>query len=208
MNEQIKAVNQILRAGEPGNISVDEHSGYIGYRPQSIIDAMNEVFWGAWGFVELSSEIVPGDKGALAIAQVQVWLKDIDFRPPAWGQNRVTRGDVGDAKKGAQTDAIKKALSYFSIGNRAYLGELQPAQPRIQQNGNKPAQPKRATEETKPQSSESPVYREVYLAGGKKHLWSNQSGFYAFASAELGIAVSADNVKLLDSEQIAQLMQA
>ena len=32
--------------------------------------------------------------------------------------------DVGDAFKSAQTDAMKKALSHFSIGNRAYHGLL------------------------------------------------------------------------------------
>src|SRR5260221_8077900 len=63
---QVKEVNRLLEAGEPGNISTDEHSGYTGYKPQHIIDAMNDVFGvGVWGFEEVSSEIVPtGDKGA------------------------------------------------------------------------------------------------------------------------------------------------
>ncbi len=86
---------------------------------------MNEVCWGEWGFEEVSSGIEPGEKGPVAVAQVRVWLKDIEFQPVGWGQSRVTRGDIGDAKKGAQTDAIKKALSYFSIGNRAYQGLLE-----------------------------------------------------------------------------------
>jgi hypothetical protein len=123
--QNVEKVNQLLQAGEPGNITTDEHAGYTGYKPQAIVDAMNEGFSiGGWGFAEISSEIIPGDKGGLAIAQVQVWLAGIDFKPTSWGQNRVTRGDVGDAKKAAQTDAIKKALSYFSIGNRAYHGLL------------------------------------------------------------------------------------
>lgn len=124
MNDLVQKVNDLLLKGEPGNISVDEHSGYTGYKPQAIIDAMNEVLWSAWGFEEVESSIEPGDKGGLAVAQVRVWLKDVEFRPVGWGQNRVTRGDIGDARKGAQTDAIKKALSYFSIGNRAYHGLL------------------------------------------------------------------------------------
>jgi hypothetical protein len=125
VQQKIDTVNKILLADEPGNITTDEHAGYTGYKPQAIIDAMNEGLGiGAWGFEEVSSEIIPGDKGGLAIAQVQVWLAGIDFKPTSWGQNRVTRGDVGDAKKAAQTDAIKKALSYFSIGNRAYHGLL------------------------------------------------------------------------------------
>ena len=130
--EKIKAVNKILQDGEPGNISIDNYSGFTGYKPQFIIDAMNIVFkLGNWGFEEVASEIVTHqtEKGnsSLAIAQVKVWLKGIEFTPVGYGQNRVTKGDVGDAKKGAQTDAIKKALSYFSIGNRAYHGLLKAA---------------------------------------------------------------------------------
>jgi len=90
---------------------------------------MNVVFGiGGWGFDELAADVVTNqtEKGtaSLAIAQVKVWLKDIAFQPVGRGQSRVTKGDVGDAKKGCQTDAIKKALSYFSVGNRAYHGRL------------------------------------------------------------------------------------
>jgi hypothetical protein len=138
IESQVQAVNQLLLDGEPGNISVDEHSDYTGYKPQHIIDAMNKGFGiGNWGFEEVLSEIVPGEKGGLVLAQVKVWLKSVEFQPTAWGQNRVTRGDVGDARKGTQTDALKKALSYFSIGNRAYHGLLakpKSGQPRQQQN--------------------------------------------------------------------------
>lgn len=132
IEEKIKAVNAVLQKGEPGNVSVDNYSGYTGYKPQYLIDAMNAVFRiGNWGFEEVAAEVAgyQTEKGAqsLAIAQVKVWLKGIDFQPVAWGQSRVTKGDIGDARKGAQTDAIKKALSYFSIGNRAYHGLLQGA---------------------------------------------------------------------------------
>src|SRR6266567_1515147 len=132
VEEKIKAVNRILLDGEPGNISVDTYSGYSGYKPQHIVDAMNLVFGiGNWGFEELFADILNSqtEKGtaSLAIAQVKVWLKDIASMPVGWGQSRVTKGDAGDAKKGAQTDALKKALSYFSVGNRAYRGRLSPA---------------------------------------------------------------------------------
>ena len=130
--EKIKAVNKILLDGEPKNVSVDSYSGYCGYKPQHIVDAMNVVFGiGGWGFDEMSAEILTSqtEKGtaSLAIAQVKVWLKDIACTPVGWGQSRVTKGDAGDAKKGAQTDALKKALSYFSVGNRAYHGLLKAA---------------------------------------------------------------------------------
>lgn len=132
VNQKVKIVNDLLQAGEPRNVTKPDTNGYVGYEPQAIIDAMNEGFGiGNWGFEEISSETVDNEKGTLAVAQICVWLKDIEFRPFAWGQSRVTRGDTGDARKGAQTDAIKKALAYFSIGNRAYHGLL---------DGKKPAQ--------------------------------------------------------------------
>jgi recombination DNA repair RAD52 pathway protein len=132
VGEKIKAVNAILKDGEPANISIDNYSGFTGYKPQHIVDAMNAVFGiGGWGFEEMSSDILTSstEKGtaSLAIAQVKVWIKDITCMPVGWGQARVTKGDAGDAKKGAQTDALKKALSYFSIGNRAYHGLLKAA---------------------------------------------------------------------------------
>jgi hypothetical protein len=123
--QRIKQVNDLLEQAEPDDISVDSYSGFTGYKPQYIIDAMNEVFGiGEWGFDEISNEVTTGEKGGLVIAQVRMWLKGIEFKPTGWGQARITKGDVGDAKKGAQTDAFKKASSYFSIGNRAYRGLL------------------------------------------------------------------------------------
>lgn len=142
---KVEQVNALLLAGEPGNITKPDTNGYVGYEPQAIIDAMNEGFGiGEWGFEEVSSETVDNEKGTLAVARIAVWLAGIDFKPASWGQSRVTRGDIGDARKGAQTDAIKKALAYFSIGNRAYHGLLEkdkkPA-PQPTRPAAKPAQP-------------------------------------------------------------------
>ena len=131
----VELVNQLLLDGEPANISTDPYSSYSGYKPQAVVDAMNETFGiGNWGFKELSSEVISDEKTTMAISQVEAFLNGIEFRPAAWGQQKVTRGDIGDAKKGAQTDALKKALSYFSIGNRAYHGLLLP--PVAESNGN------------------------------------------------------------------------
>ena len=133
----IEIVNSLLFEGEPGNISEDTYNHYTGYKPQAVIDAMNQGFGiGQWGFKELSSEISGDEKATLAVSQVEVWLAGIDFRPSGWGQARVTKGDLGDARKGAQTDAIKKSLSYFSIGNRAYQGLLKVGNGKPQTVGN------------------------------------------------------------------------
>ncbi|MHA1400174.1 MAG: Rad52/Rad22 family DNA repair protein [Candidatus Heimdallarchaeaceae archaeon] len=126
---KIKEVNKILKAGEPNNITVDTYSGYTGYKPQSVVDAMNEVFGiDGWGFLEIETHTVKGaittkrGKNDLAVSKIEAWIGDV--KRQAWGQNQVTKGEYGHAKKSAQTDALKKALSYFSIGSRAYHGEL------------------------------------------------------------------------------------
>lgn len=156
----VEKVNAILQAGEPGNITKADTNGYVGYEPQSIIDAMNEGFGiGNWGFEEMSSETMDNEKGTLAVAHISVWLAGCDFKPSAWGQSRVTRGDTGDAKKGAQTDAIKKGLAYFSIGNRAYHGLLdgkkQTPAPRPQ------AQPRPAIAAVPAQPQDEPVIESL-----------------------------------------------
>src|SRR6059058_4044037 len=87
---QVAAVNALLEAGEPGNVSVDTFSGYVGYRPQAVVDTMNESFgYGGWGFEELESTIEGAEKATLAVSKVRVWLKGVDgFQPAAWGQAR------------------------------------------------------------------------------------------------------------------------
>ena len=130
IEEKVKKVNEVLKKNEPDNISVDTYSKMTGYKPQYVVDAMNQVFgFDGWGFDEISNELVDKDengKPKLALANIRVWLRNGEKKVLAtsYGQSRVTRGDYGDAKKGAQTDAIKKGLSYFSIGNRAYHGLL------------------------------------------------------------------------------------
>jgi hypothetical protein len=127
MQDKIKKVNEMLKAGEPKNITKDVYSGYTGYSPQYVIDTMNQVMLGEWGFEEISNKFIDKDengKPVQAISQIKVWLSGIDFKPVAYGTAKILRGSYGDAKKSAQTDALKKALSYFSIGNRAYHGLL------------------------------------------------------------------------------------
>ncbi len=207
----VQAANNLLEAGEPGNISVDTYSGFTGYKPQFIIDAMNEaVGYGNWGFEEVSNEIVGDEKATLIVSQVRVFLKDCAFQPTGWGQARITKGDIGDAKKGAQTDAIKKALSYFSIGNRAYLGLLK-EESQDNQNGNRSRTVRSATtaRRTLPQGQQTahPPYRAVYEAGVKRGAWTRET-FYATASGILdGFPVNANNVKALSEAQLQKLQR-
>lgn len=126
IEEKVKKINELLLKGEPENISHDTYTGYSGYKPQHVIDTLNAVLGiGNWGFEEVQTHTV---KEEITISQVNVWIENREYLVSGWGQSRITRGDIGDAKKGAQTDAIKKALSYFSIGNRAYHGLLETKQ--------------------------------------------------------------------------------
>jgi len=128
--DKIKLTNELLLKGEPKNINYDSYSDYTGYSPQATIDAVNEMIGVEnWGFENIETKIVPvanskGGQGKLAVSKIGVWIGDKGNAKSAYGQSRVTKDDIGDGLKGAQTDALKKALSLFSIGNRAYLGLL------------------------------------------------------------------------------------
>lgn len=121
---KVDQVNAILLKGEPGNVSHDSYSNYTGYSPQATIDAVNEVFGvDGWGYEDVITKVEKSE-GKVTISKVAVWISNKENTRSAYGQSRITKGDVGDALKGAQTDALKKALASFSIGNRAYLGLL------------------------------------------------------------------------------------
>jgi hypothetical protein len=124
--DKINKANDILLKGEPNNWSKD-HKGYAGYKPQAVIDAVNEagIVWS----LELleTSERNSGreDKNKKEIKEV---LTKVRF---TIGEQKIDAvashpilDDYGDAMKSAQTDAMKKAMAHFSIGNRAYHGLL------------------------------------------------------------------------------------
>lgn len=117
--ERVKIVNENLKAAEPKNTTTD-HKGYSGYSPQYVIDAVNSQFIGEWSTTVLEHATYPLDKKH-AFVKVSVTIMDVTFEAFA---SHIIQSDPGDAFKSAQTDATKKALSYFSIGNRAYHGLL------------------------------------------------------------------------------------
>ena len=120
MEEKIKAINELLKKGEPGNWSTD-HKGYSGYKPQHIIDAVNSQLLGEWNIEVLEHKTYPiGDKRH-AFTKVKVTIMGVSVEGFA---SHPIQKDPGDAFKSAQTDAMKKCFAHFSIGNRAYHGLL------------------------------------------------------------------------------------
>ena len=127
--QKIERINEMLFDGEPHNVVAD-NQGRTGYQPQFIINCLNQIIGiGNWGLTEKEHEdLPPAERSIACISRVEVWVKnDSPDDPPicfdAWGEG-IQAKSLGDCRKAARTDALKKALSLFSIGNRAYLGLL------------------------------------------------------------------------------------
>lgn len=140
--EKVQRVNDFLKEYEPNNWGKD-HKSYSGYKPQWIIDAVNQEFCGDWTLEVIDSEIhiakkeivtkVKDSAGVVtenvkiketenALVRVRLTLNGVSIDTFASHPN--VQGDIGDTFKSAQTDAMKKAFAHFSIGNRAYHGLL------------------------------------------------------------------------------------
>jgi len=126
----VEKVDSILE--KEGASAVQEVPGrgrtLYGYRPQSVIDALNQVLGAnSWGYevLEHSVEKVESKKGDtryLAYVKLRLWVADKASSKDVFGGSE--NYTPGDALKGAVTDAIQKGLSLFSIGRKAYRGEL------------------------------------------------------------------------------------
>ena len=134
--EIIKAVDEILDSyGEKAVQEVPSKGRTLyGYVPQFVFDAINEVIGANWGYEILSSSCEReervrknGNKDTVyvAVVHVRVWMMDKGNCKEAFGGS--DNYTVADALKGATTDAVQKALAMFSIGHKAYRGELAPA---------------------------------------------------------------------------------
>ena len=133
-NEIVQQIDKIL--DEEGASAVQEVPArggrtLYGYKPQSVIDALNKVV-GAnnWGYQVLDYNVAPVEikkKGEiqtryLSYVRIRLWIIDPSTAKEAFGGSE--NYTPGDALKGSVTDAIQKALSLYSIGRKAYRGEL------------------------------------------------------------------------------------
>ena len=117
----IEAVQEIKMIGKDG-----KPVGQVkyGYRPQYVFDSVNELLGPENWRYELSKEEI---FEAQAVAEVKLFLKveDVWFcKGSHKGQMQIIKGNVGDAQKGAITDAIQKCMSLLSIGSDSYKGLL------------------------------------------------------------------------------------
>lgn len=138
LQEQIQSINERLRSF--GNEAIQEikmtdkggnQIGQIkyGFRPQYVFDSVNEVLGlENWRYELTKEEIFESQ----AVAEVRLFVKiDGDWlcKGSHKGQMQIVKGNIGDAQKGAITDAIQKCMSLLSIGSDAYKGRLKNVYP-------------------------------------------------------------------------------
>ena len=171
LQEQILSINERLRAYGIEAIQeikmTDKGGNQIGqikygFRPQYVFDSVNEVLGPENWRYELTKEEIFESQ---AVAEVRLFVKiDGDWlcKGSHKGQMQIVKGNVGDAQKGAITDAIQKCMSLLSIGSDAYKGLLknvylqgsQRTQPPVTQSN---PQPKTKPTSTTSQPAEPPV---------------------------------------------------
>ena len=131
--QKIRRVNEILREGGKAVIQKKE-TGHVqyGYKPQYVFDAVNEVFGSENWRYELVGEVQETDNQVIACVEVAFRIGDEWFsKGIQYGQSQIVTArntgtrNVGDAMKGAITDAIQKGFSLWSIGKDAYRGLLE-----------------------------------------------------------------------------------
>ncbi|MFH7321461.1 hypothetical protein ACHHRT_12745 [Desulfurivibrio sp. D14AmB] len=133
LNSQVREINEILRG--LGKEAVQEIKmtnkegktvGQIkyGYRPQWVFDAVNQVVGAEnWRHELVKEEIFDNQ----AVAEVRLHLKvngEWLCKGSQKGQSQIVKGNVGDAQKGAITNAVLKCFSLVSVGSDAYKGLL------------------------------------------------------------------------------------
>jgi len=158
LQEQIQSINERLRAFGIEAIQevkmTDKGGNQIGqikygFRPQYVFDSVNEVLGPENWRYELTKEEIFESQ---AVAEVRLFVKiDGDWlcKGSHKGQMQIVKGNVGDAQKGAITDAIQKCMSLLSIGSDAYKGLLK----NVYLQGTQRTQPPAPQPKTKPAST-------------------------------------------------------
>ncbi len=174
MFKKIIEVNTLLEAQGSQivqKIQIGNKPVLYGYKPQFVIDAVNQIFGPQnWHYKLHDTELFAtgdNDQSGQIVTSVEVFIRtseETDFvsHGVQFGQSQIVHGNVGDAKKGSVTNAVLKGLSLFSIGNAAYRGELGAA---FSNHGDKQTSPRSQLQallnpNRQEQEASSPVYQE------------------------------------------------
>ena len=117
-----EAVQQVMFKDRDGKVI-----GQIryGFKPQYVFDAVNEILQPEnWRYEIVSKEIFDFQ----AVVEVKLFIRITNewlCKGSQTGQMNIVKKNVGDAYKGAVTDALQKCFSLVSIGSDAYRGLLE-----------------------------------------------------------------------------------
>ena len=117
-----EAIQQVMFKDKDGKVI-----GQIryGFKPQYVFDAVNEILQPEnWRYEIVSKEIFDFQ----AVVEVKLFIRignEWLCKGSQTGQMNIVKKNVGDAYKGAVTDAIQKCFSLVSIGSDAYRGLLE-----------------------------------------------------------------------------------
>ncbi|MBU1060564.1 MAG: hypothetical protein KJ804_19855 [Proteobacteria bacterium] len=147
-----------------------------GYKPQYVFDTVNNVLQPEnWRYEVVSKEIFDTQ----AVIEVKLFIRLNDewlCKGSQTGQMQIIKKNVGDAYKGAITDALQKCFSLLSIGSDAYKGLLKDVylagnrsldsrqQPPVQQSAQPPVQ-KQPAENTKTNQAQPDSINLPKIAG-------------------------------------------
>jgi hypothetical protein len=112
----------------PEAFEVDDSRGFelVGIKGAYVIERLNEVFGpcgSGWAYTVKRAELM--DDWMMVDIELRYCINGEWSEPIlAFGDCRVVRGRLGDARKGALSDALKKAASLLGVGNEAYKGLL------------------------------------------------------------------------------------
>ena len=174
--QQVEAINAQLRAY--GREAVQEikmmKDGQVigqiryGFKPQYVFDAVNNVLMPEnWRYEVVSKEIYDNQ----VVAEVRLFLRigeEWFCKGSQTGQMQIIKKNVGDAMKGAITDALQKCLSLLSIGSDAYKGLLREVyhrgnQPQATPPGSQPRQQPTQPKTNQPTTNELPKNRRYQV---------------------------------------------
>lgn len=129
--EQINAKLRTFGSAAVQQVMFKDRDGKVigqvryGFKPQYVFDAVNEILQPEnWRYEIVSKEIFDFQ----AVVEVKLFIRTADewiCKGSQTGQMNIVKKNVGDAYKGAVTDAIQKCFSLVSIGSDAYRGLLE-----------------------------------------------------------------------------------
>ena len=132
---KINEINELIRSfgrNAVQEIKMKDKDGKVigqiryGYKPQYVFDAVNQIIEPEnWRYELIKEDIFESQ----VVIEVKLFLKtDTEewlCKGSHKGQMNIVKGNVGDAQKGAITDALQKCFSLCSIGQDSYRGLLE-----------------------------------------------------------------------------------